>query len=404
MLILGSSVNGGSSSVEAQQAAALGYTVTVASGSTWDSENFANYKAIIIGDPSGSSSCAGSVPTDALSTASAWGAAVKGNVAVLGTAPVLGGADTLIRDAISYAASGSGTGLYVSLNCEYSGASAGTPVPLLAGVDGGGFTVTGQAAACPAAAGSVNTWESVALSQFNGLTASDLGPWPSPACSVQETLNAWPSGLGGLGFFASASPASFTASDGQTGQAYIVAGPAASTPTTSNTSTAALSPTVGGALPAGASAGGSNPAVPAAGLGVDSRGVNTENGDYSLSASDLQIPGFGPPLGFSRTYDAQAARSQAWVGQPGPMGYGWTDTWGTSLRQSVPVPGDIYTIDGLATAGASGGATQTPLDYPQTTVYNSGNIYIADTAGNRVEEVPGTSGTQWGIAMTAGKM
>ena len=213
VLILSTSVNGGSSSAEAQAASSLGLSVTVATPSTWDSmtkPQFQGYNAIIIGDPSTSSTCASTVPSDALSTAGTWGPAVTGSVAVLGTAPALASATTLIKDAIAYAASGynsqtqTGTGLYVSLNCEYSAATAGTAVPLLGSVDGGGFTVTGQGSNCPSDAGTVNTWQAVALSQFNGLTAANLGPWSSPACSVQETFNAWPAGPGGLAYYTGA--------------------------------------------------------------------------------------------------------------------------------------------------------------------------------------------------------
>jgi len=59
---------------------------------------------------------------------------------------------------------------------------------------------------------------------FNGLASANLGPWSSPACSVQETLTSWTAGLSGLAYDAAATPATFTASDGATGQAYIVAG------------------------------------------------------------------------------------------------------------------------------------------------------------------------------------
>ncbi len=148
VLILSTSVNGGASSAEAQQAAAPG---TDGHGSVGgdlgrhDQGQFGAFSAIVIGDPS-TTSLLGTVPSDALSTAGTWGPAVTGNVAVLGTAPALGGGTTLIRDAITYAASGGSgkTGLYVSLNCEYASASAGTSVPLLASVEGGGFAVTGQ--------------------------------------------------------------------------------------------------------------------------------------------------------------------------------------------------------------------------------------------------------------------
>jgi hypothetical protein len=351
VLILSTSVSGGTSSVEYQQATALGLTATVATPSTWDSmtqSQFAGYSAIVIGDPSAGGSCASTVPSDALSTAATWGPAVTANVVVLGTAPVLGGGTTLVKDALAYAASGSGTGLYVSLNCEYSSAAAGTAVPLLADVDGGGFTVTGQGSSCPDA-GTANTWQALADAQFNGLQSSSLGPWSSPACSVQETFNTWPAGLAGLAYDTAASPATFTASDGATGQAYVLAGAPGSS------ATAALAQSSGGQVPAGADAGGGGDA---AAPGVDqatSGGVNTENGDYSTSGTDLSIPTFGPSLDFTRSYDAQQAQQETQTGTPGAMGYGWTDDWASSLSSVSPVVGDVYSLDGLATPDGNGG-------------------------------------------------
>ena len=405
VLILSTSVNGGSASAEAQAATGLGLTVTVATPATWDAmtqAQFKAYNAIIIGDPS-TTSCASTAPTDAVSTAGTWGPAISGHVAVLGTAPALGGATALIRDAISYAADEKDsngtpiTGLYVSLNCYYSTQPANTGVSLLGSVDGGGFTVTGQGSHCPSAAGTVNTWQALALAEFNGLTTANLGPWSSPACSVEETLNSWPAGLNGVGYYTGASPATFTASDGATGQAYILAGVPLSTPT------AALAASTGGEVPLGATAGGSsNPAAP----GVNqpsASGVNSENGDFTQSATDLSIPTYGPSLDFSRSYDAQAAQTQTRIGTPGPMGYGWTDNWATSLATLRPTPHSIYTLDGLRNNNGDGGApTSGVLDTPGEMIQNSGNIYIADTAGNRILEIPGASGTQWGQSMTAG--
>jgi RHS repeat-associated protein len=401
-LILSTSVNGGSSSAEAQAASALGLSVTVATPSAWDSmtqSQFAAYTVIIIGDPSSSTTCSTSAPSDALSTAQTWGPAVSGNVVVLGTAPALGGATTLISDGIAYAASGGSgkAGLYVSLNCEDSSAAANTNVPLLAGVDGGEFSVTGQGSNCPSDAGTVNTWEALSLTQFNGLKSAKLGPWASPACSVEETLNSWPTGLGGLGYYAGASPATFTASDGATGQAYIVAG--APVPD----ATAHLVTSFGGEIPVGTvSAGGSNQAAP--GVNQPSAGgVNTEDGDFTQSATDLSIPTYGPSLDFTRSYDAQTAQQQTQTGTPGAMGYGWTDNWASSLSQASPVPGDIYLMDGRRDDNGNGGAPgSAPLDSPGTVYYNGGNVYIVDTAGNRIQEIPGTTGTQWSLSMTAG--
>lgn len=73
VLILSTSVNGGISSAEAG-AVPSGYTVTVATPTTWDAmttAEFKAYSAIIIGDPS-TSSCATTAPSDALSTAATW--------------------------------------------------------------------------------------------------------------------------------------------------------------------------------------------------------------------------------------------------------------------------------------------------------------------------------------------
>lgn len=407
VLILATSVSGGTSSAEAEDVPS-GVSVTVASASVWDAmttAQFEAYNAIIIGDPSSSDSCSAAVPSDALSTAATWGAAVTdtdGNVAVLGTAPSLAGSSgtTLIKDAIAYVLSGSGTGLYVSLNCEYSSASAGTSVPLLADVDGGGFTVTGQSSSCQNA-GTVNTWESEDLTAFNGLAGSDLGTWSAPACSVEETLTGYPSGLDVVAYDAGVSPAVFTASDGATGQAYVVVGAASS-------GSAALSTSTGGEVEVGATAGGSNAADPGLSESETAAGdpVNPETGEFTEDDTDLSVPSYGPELAFSRSYDSAQAQAQEQTGTPGPVGYGWTDTYGASLSAGKPAAGDIYTVDGLRTENGDGEpATTQPLSAGGTVVIPSdGNLYIADPGANRIEEVAGSSGTQWGMSMTTGDM
>src|SRR6266851_3426671 len=293
-------------------------------------------------------------------------------------------------------AAGSGTGLYMSLNCEYSSAAAGTAVPILAGVDGGGFTVTGQGSTCPNS-GTVNTAEGQGVSQFNNLSSSALASWASPACSVQETLNSWPAQFTGLGYDAAATPADFTASDGAAGQPYVLLGAPVSA------ATQALAPSAGGEVPAGATTGGANPAAPGVSLAAAGDPVNTENGVFTQSAMDVSVPGFGPALGFTRTYDSNLAGQQTQAGTPGPLGYGWTDNWASSLATGRPVPGDLYTLDGLGTSNGNGGpAASAPLGSPQGVLSAGGNLYIADTDGQRVQEVAGSSGTQWGIAMIAG--
>jgi RHS repeat-associated protein len=407
-LILSTSVNGGSSSAEAQ-AVPSGYTVTVASPSTWDAmttAQFAAYSAIIIGDPSSGGTCASSVPADALSTASTWGPAVTGNVAVLGTAPALAGGQgtSLMQDAIGYAVAGGATGLYVSLNCEYSTASARTSVPLLASVEGGGFLVRGQGATCPDS-GTVNTWAAENSPQFNGLASGALASWASPACSVQATFDAWPAGLGGVAYDAGASPAEFTASDGATGQAYVLLGAPVSAPT------AQLAPTVGGEILAGTTVGGNNPAGGSAGV-TPVAGVNAANGDFTQSKMDFLISTFGPSLDFTRTYDAQLARQETVAGAavpagaPGSMGYGWTDNWDSWLNAGVPVPDDIYRIAGTGsqgTGGDGGAALSAGLNSPYGAAADpQGDLFVGDPNNNRVQEIAAYSHTQFGIAMTAG--
>ena len=126
-------------------------------------------------------------------------------------------------------------------------------------------------------------------------------------------------------------------------------------------------------------------------------------GDFTESDTDLSIPTYGPALDFTRTYDAQLAEQQTMAGTPGAFGYGSTDSWASSLSSGAPTAGDIYTIAGLRTADGQGGsATNSPLNPYGVYVDSSGNLYIADDSDNRVEEIPATSGTHWGIAMTAG--
>jgi hypothetical protein len=409
VLVFPDSVNGGSSSAEATEAAALGCSVTMFSSSAVSGMTqaqmeayFGGFSAIIIGDPSTPAACSSTVPADALAYTADWGPAVKGNVVVLGTAPVAAGTagTQILDDAITYAVTGGAsgnTGLYASLDCDYSTAPAGTRVPLLASVGGGGFTVTGQAGSCPGSGGTPNRLPVLADAAFNGLAASNLGPWSSPGCSVQETLTAWTGGLSGLAYDAAATPATFTASDGATGQAYIVAG------TLPSAGTLALAPSQGGEVPAGTTAGGVNPADPGVTQATAGDPVNTENGDFTQSSTDVSVPTFGPSLDFTRSYDGDVAQQQTQTGSPGAMGYGWTDNWASSLTPGRPVQGDIYTLAGLRSDYGDGGPPgSSALDDPQGVAYNGGNMYFADSSDGRIQEVAGSTGTQWGIAMTAG--
>src|SRR5262245_56682732 len=114
-LILGPTVTGGLSSIEAQEAIALGLTVEIATEAAWAAKttaDFAGYRVIILGDPT----CSGLGPANAAqATTSIWSPAITGNVIVNGTDPVFhasqGGA-VVTRKGVDFAAAQVGkTGL-----------------------------------------------------------------------------------------------------------------------------------------------------------------------------------------------------------------------------------------------------------------------------------------------------
>jgi hypothetical protein len=112
---------------------------------------FASYRAIVIGDPTCGSYDDTSHLTAALSNPGTWGAAVNGNVLIIGTDPVLHSGGTLISGpgqlvahGIDFALAQAGkTGAYIDLSCAYGDMPANTPVTLLDGIRSGGFSVDG---------------------------------------------------------------------------------------------------------------------------------------------------------------------------------------------------------------------------------------------------------------------
>lgn len=78
---------------------------------------------------------------------------------------------------------------------------------------------------------------------------------------------------------------------------------------------------------------------------------------------------------------------------------GTTDQFSTTAS-------DIYTLAGTGASGTAANGTPSSkanLSSPYgVATDSSGNVYFADQANNRVEEIAGTNHTQWGITMTAG--
>ena len=215
VLILGSTVSSGMSSIEAQEVSALGLTPVVVDDATWSAKStaeFAGYRALVLGD----ATCSSAKPTAAEATTDKWGPAVTGSVLINGTDPVFHaaqGGEALTRRAIDFAVSDtSKTGLYVSLSCYYHDTGPNTPVPVLDALRPGGFTVTGV--------GCYNDAHIVATHPaLDGLTDDALSNW---SCSVHEAFDTWPADFTVLAMakdFGSA----FTGSDGTVGTPYILA-------------------------------------------------------------------------------------------------------------------------------------------------------------------------------------
>lgn len=218
VLILAGTVSGGKASIEATEAAAQGLSADVVDAATWTSmtaAQFHSYRAIVLGDPN----CQG-ITSDvqaAAANARTWGSVVNGNIVIIGSDPVLHssqGGKTVTQRGIDFAVAQSGkTGAYITLSCYYHGTAAKTPVPLLDGIGGGGFTTTGV--------GCYNDAHIVAESPaLAGLTDKDISNW---SCSVHEAFQSWPGSLIPLAI-ARAFDSSFTASDGTQGPPYILAG------------------------------------------------------------------------------------------------------------------------------------------------------------------------------------
>jgi hypothetical protein len=215
VLILGSSVPGGQASTEAQSVTALGLTPVIVSDATWrgmSSGEFASYRALVIGDTGGNTEATFQAATDSTRT---WGSVISGNQIIIGTDPVdhaSQGGRALVERGLAFATSIPGkTGLYITLGA-YDGAPAGTPVPLLDGLEPGGFTV--QGAACNNDAHIIAQHPAV-----DGLTDAVLSGW---SCSIHERFTSYPGRFQPLAI-ARDDSASFSGPDGVRGVPYILA-------------------------------------------------------------------------------------------------------------------------------------------------------------------------------------
>ena len=113
------------------------------------------------------------------------------------------------------------------------------------------------------------------------------------------------------------------------------------------------------------------------------------------------------------TFDTLGDQTSASAATGSGTSYGYnslgemTSTSGGTSASTL-VPGDLYTLAGSAGgveghSGDTGSATSALLGHVNDVVADSsGNLYIADTSNNRVQEVAATTHTQFGVSMTAG--
>ncbi|KAH9905174.1 hypothetical protein F4778DRAFT_696373 [Xylariomycetidae sp. FL2044] len=125
--------------VDYQQAIALGFTVDAVDTSQWASlsqSTFAQYRALLV-NPYGISGGGSYAPLQFLTdTKNVWSPAVIGNMVLVGTDPgnhgrTIPGAANLINHAVNFAASGSGTGLYMQLPSNGGDPDTGTQIDAL---------------------------------------------------------------------------------------------------------------------------------------------------------------------------------------------------------------------------------------------------------------------------------
>lgn len=171
-------------------------TAHIATPDEWNSmttAEFAQYKAIIIPDPS----CGPLSKIDFLdSTKSVWSPAITGNIILIGTdpvyhAPVTSGALTLIDDGVRFATAGNGTGLYFALSCYYETVESSTVDSLSYFGDITVHGVSGPDKPC------YNDVHVVANSSaLESLDDSALSNWE---CSVHEVFTNYPT-TGSYGF------------------------------------------------------------------------------------------------------------------------------------------------------------------------------------------------------------
>jgi hypothetical protein len=395
VLIYAPSVWGGSSSTEALQVSALGYTPVLVSDATWQSltaAQFASYRGIVIGDTGGNWT---SMYSQLAANASTWGPVLNGNIIVVGTDPEDHGGQQLTRKGIEFALNEPGkTGAYIALSDAFFNTSS--PPTFLNGI--GSFTVTG-ASGC---------WDNVHITAthpaLSGLTDANLSNW---GCSVHTTFQTWPTGFQALAM-ARDGANTYTAPDGTTGSVYILArghglstsnialAPATATVPVGSTHTLTATVLSGGSPVTGVNVSFQVNSGPNSGIGgtgtTDSSGQASFSYSSATAGTDSATASFIDSSSHTQTSNAATIEWQATaVNQPpvlvlpadqtvqysDALSFGVSatdaDTGDTLTLSASGLPAGLSLVDnGDGTGTVSGNATAAPGSYVVTFTANDG--------------------------------
>jgi len=98
--------------------------------------------------------------------------------------------------------------------------------------------------------------------------------------------------------------------------------------------------------------------------------VNCATGNKTETIVDLSVPGRGRALAWSRTYNSQAAASAA---APGPLGFGWSDSYHESLASDGSGNEIVTFYNGSQIAFSKSGSSYTAPPFVNATLKKNGD-------------------------------